>query len=77
MKARQEDIHEAYPKTFQWLLVSENHIGKPGGDFINWLEADSGMYWINGKPGSGKSTVRLSRQLLLRRRPSLLTPKSS
>ncbi|KFY14487.1 hypothetical protein V492_02587 [Pseudogymnoascus sp. VKM F-4246] len=26
-------------------------------NFVHWLEADHGLYWITGKPGSGKSTL--------------------
>ncbi len=26
-------------------------------DFGNWLKSDSSLYWISGKPGSGKSTL--------------------
>ncbi|KAM0271639.1 hypothetical protein ACHAQH_009027 [Verticillium albo-atrum] len=25
--------------------------------FINWLRSDSPVYWISGKPGSGKTTL--------------------
>lgn len=26
-------------------------------NFVDWLKSDSDMYWISGKPGSGKSTL--------------------
>lgn len=30
----------------------------PGwSDFVNWLEGEEDVYWITGKPGSGKSTL--------------------
>ncbi|KAI1372740.1 hypothetical protein F4677DRAFT_456313 [Hypoxylon crocopeplum] len=30
---------------------------KPWDDFEDWLKSDSDIYWISGKPGSGKSTL--------------------
>jgi hypothetical protein len=34
----------------------EPHI-KPWDSFTEWLKSDSDIYWISGKPGSGKSTL--------------------
>lgn len=31
--------------------------GSIGNSFIDWLRSDEPMYWIQGKPGSGKSTL--------------------
>jgi hypothetical protein len=28
-----------------------------GSNFIRWIHGDSGLYWVTGKPGSGKSTL--------------------
>ncbi|KAL2204443.1 hypothetical protein CC79DRAFT_1400618 [Sarocladium strictum] len=30
---------------------------KPWDDFDEWLKSDSQLYWVSGKPGSGKSTL--------------------
>lgn len=30
---------------------------QPWPDFLEWLEHGQGVYWMNGKPGSGKSTL--------------------
>lgn len=30
---------------------------QPWDDFEDWLKSDSNIYWISGKPGSGKSTL--------------------
>lgn len=30
---------------------------QPWPDFLDWLEHGQGVYWMNGKPGSGKSTL--------------------
>ena len=48
---RFEGIEEAYKTTFDWIF--EN----PELEFRAWLQKGSGVYWINGKPGSGKSTL--------------------
>ena len=49
---RFEDIELAYYKTYDWLF--DHHVG-----FEDWLEGknSSNIYWIQGKPGSGKTTV--------------------
>lgn len=54
-RARIVEVHEAHEKTFHWLfdpsVVS----------FSKWLSEESSknqpIYWIWGKPGSGKSTL--------------------
>ncbi|KAK7408953.1 hypothetical protein QQX98_008897 [Neonectria punicea] len=62
MDARQESIPEAYTTTFNWIFQNElsNTDGKILGwpSFPEWLQAkDDSIYWITGKPGSGKSTL--------------------
>ena len=63
---RLQDVKPAYERTYEWLF------GRQVG-FGDWLQGKdpSNMYWIHGKPGSGKSTVMkfimglsLTRQLL-------------
>ncbi|KAK8251215.1 hypothetical protein IWZ00DRAFT_487733 [Phyllosticta capitalensis] len=48
---RYHDITEAHQRTFQWIFDNPEH------QFTHWLEQQSGIYWITGKPGSGKSTL--------------------
>lgn len=48
---RYGDIAEAYPETFTWIFESDKT------PFKDWLEKDSGVFWVNGKAGSGKSTL--------------------
>jgi hypothetical protein len=67
MPDRAETIPIAHTNTFGWLF--ENATSADGGDdhdddeghwscFNDWLkERDSSIYWITGKPGSGKSTI--------------------
>ncbi|KAI1655760.1 hypothetical protein F4813DRAFT_152812 [Daldinia decipiens] len=49
--ARQKKIAEAHARTFAWVFQ------KRPPEFVNWLEDSSGIFWIRGKPGSGKSTL--------------------
>ncbi len=56
---RQEIIHEAHEKTFQWIYEpDESDKGvRQWSNFAHWLESGQYTYWINGKAGSGKSTL--------------------
>ena len=58
--SRQEQISEAFKGTYQWIFDSPSskrtrHVRWT--NFHNWLETSDGIYWISGKPGSGKSTL--------------------
>lgn len=57
MTLRHEAIEEAHRRTFEWIFRDPKEEGKPWHNFSQWLESGSGVYWINGKPGSGKSTL--------------------
>ncbi|KAK4913699.1 hypothetical protein LTR66_017193, partial [Elasticomyces elasticus] len=65
MNARLNDIEEACKGTFEWLLKddeteawSKRHFNKRIASFPQWLESDGHeVYVIEGKPGSGKSTL--------------------
>jgi len=57
---RFDSVKEAHKETLQWIF------GKPTqsdedldlwSDFPEWLEEMSGCYWVQGKAGSGKSTL--------------------
>ncbi|KAE8449252.1 hypothetical protein EG329_008419 [Mollisiaceae sp. DMI_Dod_QoI] len=54
---RYEEITETYPKTFKWVFESPTASQRPWSNFTEWLENGDGIYWINGKAGSGKSTL--------------------
>lgn len=57
MTDRYEDVQEAHPETFDWIFLSAEQPDLPWDDFVDWLRQDAGIYWINGKAGSGKSTL--------------------
>ena len=65
MKDREEEVTEAHRKTFEWIFghnrpsSTPQTASKPATAFSEWLKTDTkgGVYWINGKAGSGKSTL--------------------
>jgi hypothetical protein len=67
MKDREEEVPEAHRNTFDWILNQNSSLSQDDSDlpskhdneFVHWLQHDheSGVYWINGKAGSGKSTL--------------------
>lgn len=59
IKERFEEVSEAHQKTFNWVFQShnENTMNIQSSNFVKWLRHDGGLYWINGKAGSGKSTL--------------------
>ncbi|KAK4205062.1 hypothetical protein QBC40DRAFT_65709 [Triangularia verruculosa] len=66
IRDRFEVITEAHKKTFNWIFQMSAPLINPGvgdGDeeqpasFTTWLTEQPGIYWINGKAASGKSTL--------------------
>jgi hypothetical protein len=55
-KSRAQAIRKAHANTFHWIFENQLANGEPI-TFMNWLENDSGVFWITGKPGSGKTTL--------------------
>jgi hypothetical protein len=57
MTTRYEDVVEAHPETFDWVFCDPVAEQLPWSDFKKRLREDGGVYWLSGKPGSGKSTL--------------------
>jgi len=60
IRHREEAICAAHQRTFSWIFGScqqETANTRPWSNFVEWLSEDGGIYWINGKAGSGKSTL--------------------
>jgi hypothetical protein len=58
MLFRERSVVSASETTFRWIFERENRPDRPWASFCEWLEApDKQLYWITGKPGSGKSTL--------------------
>lgn len=56
MTHRHDTIPDAHQRTFEWIFREQSN-GEVWSNFCEWLESGSGIYWINGKAGSGKSTL--------------------
>ncbi|KAL7946976.1 hypothetical protein V8C42DRAFT_298975 [Trichoderma barbatum] len=61
IQSREAAIAKSFETTYYWIFQKEPSMKdeKPLWDsFPKWLEGDSNkVYWITGKPGSGKSTI--------------------
>lgn len=61
--SREDDIHETFEDTFHWIFSPDDETVRPWSNFVTWLEQkgessfQDHIYWINGKAGSGKSTL--------------------
>ena len=57
---RHDSIATAHLQTLSWVLTPGSHQDISWHDFPSWLESTitlGNIYWITGKPGSGKSTL--------------------
>ncbi|KAH7173882.1 uncharacterized protein B0J16DRAFT_406254 [Fusarium flagelliforme] len=52
MQERELTIKDAHESTFRWIFEENDTTG-----FEHWLVTNEPLYWITGKPGSGKSTL--------------------
>ncbi|KAI0549228.1 hypothetical protein F4679DRAFT_584803 [Xylaria curta] len=53
---RHTTIPEAYQKTFRWVYHLEGDNSTSATLVAKWLKSGDGVFWVAGKPGSGKST---------------------
>ncbi|KAI0885146.1 uncharacterized protein GGS22DRAFT_139493 [Annulohypoxylon maeteangense] len=51
MPYRHDNIRETHRDTYSWIF-DENE-----SSLANWLTSQDGLFWVNGKAGSGKSTL--------------------
>ena len=56
LAVRHGRIEDAHSKTFTWIFQKTTPDSQPV-NFVEWLRTQTGIYWIQGKPGSGKSTL--------------------
>ncbi|RYP57756.1 hypothetical protein DL770_010591 [Monosporascus sp. CRB-9-2] len=58
MDDRRTSLADPHSGTFKWALEPSNqHAENQWDDISDWLKHGSGIYWISGKAGSGKSTL--------------------
>ncbi|KAM7203885.1 hypothetical protein V8F33_001856 [Rhypophila sp. PSN 637] len=55
MRERKSRVSKAHDTTFRWIF--DKNISGPWDSFNAWLKSEEQVYWISGKPGSGKSTL--------------------
>ncbi|KAK5625286.1 hypothetical protein RRF57_001002 [Xylaria bambusicola] len=56
---RHQAIPEAHPGTFQWAFSADELDEEKRQDeamLLHWLREGEGIFWVTGRPGSGKST---------------------
>lgn len=53
---RHTQIAVAHQQTFKWALTT-NQDSTLGPSIGAWLKQEDGIFWVSGKPGSGKSTL--------------------
>lgn len=54
---RHEKIPEAHFTTFRWSLQETEQTRAEFSKLRHWLRGNDTLFWISGKPGSGKSTL--------------------
>jgi len=59
MRDRETEIAAAELATFDWIFSDPRATDRPWSNFHDWLAGNDAnrLYWINGKAGSGKSTL--------------------
>jgi hypothetical protein len=60
IQERRHQIHEAHRETYRWILQPPTDQNQQWDSFSDWLSSPTesrNIYWIYGKPGSGKSTM--------------------
>lgn len=50
-RVRHDAVRKAHAETFEWIFQRSH------SNFSEWLYSGKGIYWIEGKAGSGKSTL--------------------
>ncbi|KAK4553099.1 hypothetical protein LTR86_009826 [Recurvomyces mirabilis] len=58
MQARRSQVHSRYTTTYEWIY-NPQLLPEQCADLklLDWLRAQSGIFWVSGKAGSGKSTL--------------------
>jgi hypothetical protein len=79
MADRYETVADAHQRTFEWIFQGPQVSRTPWSNFTEWLRTGSGVYRIQGKAGSGKSTLMrfIADHQLTRQNLSLWSPNGT
>ncbi|KAK6833291.1 hypothetical protein PG987_007985 [Apiospora arundinis] len=56
-QSRHDAISEAHARTFEWVLSDTSADDEEPRRLVEWLRTRNGTYFVQGKAGSGKSTL--------------------
>ncbi|KAH6962433.1 hypothetical protein BKA56DRAFT_174743 [Ilyonectria sp. MPI-CAGE-AT-0026] len=54
---RHGSIATAHRRTFNWIFSAQNAETSESKSLLHWLKHENGIFWLSGRPGSGKSTL--------------------
>lgn len=54
---RYDEVSKEYESTCEWVFKDSHAQQLPWDSLTDWLKQSSGVYWIQGKAASGKSTI--------------------
>ncbi|KAI1459734.1 hypothetical protein F4805DRAFT_420067 [Annulohypoxylon moriforme] len=57
LMARHDRIETAHSQTYEWIFKDSQTNHQAPRRFVEWLRSEHGLFWIQGKAGSGKSTL--------------------
>jgi hypothetical protein len=57
LRDRHFQIPNAHQLTYQWIFQKDDYRDKKATNFASWCERGEGVFWITGKPASGKSIL--------------------
>jgi hypothetical protein len=57
MHDRYDEVELAHRKTYDWIFQPPSQKHVTWSNFPKWLAEGEGIYWVNGKAASGKSTL--------------------
>lgn len=57
MRQRVETVGDRHGSTYQWIFEPPLPYQRTWDSFVGWLQDDQPLYWVSGKPGSGKSMM--------------------
>lgn len=60
MQERAHQFEAPHTQTYEWIIRAQDKRAHNWDDLVAWLSSSTekrGIYWVTGKPGSGKSTL--------------------